>query len=351
MTDANGAASEPTPVGDTQQEALKRDDAGFYHDPPLWVGSSPVDHASQSANFPAFRETVFDKALSNRIALKVTREGLFAFTFSSWEPGRLLPDSPGAPMDFEKQASAILNRTLVMNAFLAFFYTNEHRLSQFERDRMVVTPELVISMHGDGMGFGTQRVSQLVLSSYESTYRPQVPAIFDDRIMFRGKPVPLEVVAKTADELDQLLASDTSDGLLLADLFLRSSKSYQDQNHSFALIINWTITEKLIQELWQVYQRDNKDRDGRRFITKERAKRLDDGRTFTAAVITEMLSFAQYISAELYADICIVRKKRNDWIHSLVSGISSDDARKAADVSSRLLQQVRGIELEGRRGL
>ena len=68
--------------------------------------------------------------------------------------------------------------------------------------------------------------------------------------------------------------------------------------------------EKLINELWAKYKADNKERDGRTFISGERAKRLDDGRSFTASVISEILSFANYIDYDLYADMSKVRKRR-----------------------------------------
>jgi hypothetical protein len=305
-------------------------------------------------DFDSFRETIFRRRLASGIEVKVTREGLFAFGFDTWAPGQFPVIETSDPQHFEALASTILNRTLVMNSFLAFLYTNEVVLDRFAHDRMVVTPELVISMRNldsIDMGFGNQTVSYLALSSFPTTYVPHLPPSMDSRIRMRGTPISVNVVEKSADDLSNLMQAEEADGLQLVDLFLKASKSYQDHNHSLAVIMNWAITEKLIQELWRNYQADNQQRDGKPFITGERRKRLLDGRSFTASVITEILSFAGYIDYDLYSDISKVRKIRNDWMHSLVSTISSTDATRAASVASRLLEQLRGIELQGSGGL
>jgi hypothetical protein len=335
---------------------MNRDSSAFYHDPPMWVGTSPVDHTDSppSVDFDSLREPVFEAELSGGIKLRVSREGLFKFDFSNWEPGVYPPDDDGTPAPFDDQVAVILARTTVMNSLLGFLYTNELKMHRFSRDQMVVTPETVIStgsFDGDlSMGFGNQRVSHLALSSYPSTYLPSLPVTMDNRIQMRGAPLPIDVMTKTADDLSHLIEEWGTDGLLLIDLFMRASKAYQDHNYSAALINHWAITEKLLQELWSKYQDDNKQRDGEDFITGDRRKRLQDGRTFTAAVISETLSFADYIPHKLYVKMGKTRKARNDWIHPPGKPITRKHAIESTEVCQEMLKLVRNVEMIGQTG-
>ena len=334
---------------------MNRDSSAFYHDPPLWVGPSPVDYAvsPSSFDFDSLREPMFETALSGGIKLRVTREGLFKFGFVDWEPG-VYPLEPGGGMvPFDAQVAVILARTTVMNSFLAFLYTNEMSMHNFNRDQMVVTPETIIPTGAFeidlGMSFGNQHVSHLALSSYPSTYRSNIPATADNRIQGRVS-LQIDVLRKAADDLSRLIDSSGTDGLLLTDLFLRASRAYQDHNYSAALINHWAITEKLLQELWSKYQDDNKQRDGKDFIVGDRRKRLQDGRTFTAAVISETLSLADYLPFEMYVSMSKTRKARNDWIHAPGKPITRNHAVVSTQVCQEMLKLVRGIELIGQAG-
>ena len=113
------------------------------------------------------------------------------------------------------------------------------------------------------------------------------------------------------------MTNHRDEGVLLVDLFLRASKAYQDHDHSLSHIKNWTIIERLINDLWKQLQEDYKTRDGAIFIGGERKKRLQDGRTFTASVMSEMLSFLDYLPKDIYDDMTKIRKTRNEWMHGL----------------------------------
>lgn len=332
---------------------MQREASGFYHDPPLWIGSSPINYGvEEPVNFGSFRDVIFRQKLSCGIEIKVSREGLFSFGFTDWELGMFKVEEAGIN-EFKIQAETVLRRTNVMNAYLAFLYTNEIVMKNYGRDCMVITPELIISMNSldkDDMGFGNTHVSRLALSSYPSTYQDLLHPTFDDRISMRGMPVDLSVAEKTASDLNILINTTGLDGILLADLFVRASKSYQEHNYSFSLIINWAITEKLLQELWTRYQEENTLRDDKVFLSKDRKKKLNDSRTFTAAVISETLSLANYIDYDLYEKLSIVRKVRNDWMHKQIAA-SSSDGQVAMDVCEQLLSLVRKIELRGQKSL
>lgn len=326
---------------------MDRNTAAFYHDPPMWFGSSPAGFAdvNQTPDFDSFRTAVVQRNLGNGIEVKVTTEGLIGFNFAAWEPGILPEESDLTEGGFEQQAQRIVRRTQVMNSFLAFLYTNGHAIHQRAYHRMVVTPELVIPMQGldnQGMSFGNSTVAHLAMSSFPSTYPVGTPPLFDNRLLTRGEPIPVEVIDRTVSDLDDLMTRHPEDGIVLLDLFLRATKAHQDHNHNAAVIGYWAVCEKLVNELWQQYLADNRERDGEVFISRKRKETLDDGRSFTASVMIEMLSFASRIDFDLYNKLSQVRKARNGWMHAL-KDITVDDARTAGKASEELLKQVRGV--------
>ena len=165
---------------------MNRDLAGFYHDPPLWVGSVPTIELNREpptdfSQFRDFSETAVAKTIAGTVKFRVSREGLFAFVFSNWPPGHFPEDTEGTPLEFDRTATVQLNQASVMNAFLAFFYSAELKIARFARDWMVVTPELRLplnSLDGDtGMGFGNQSIAHLAMARFASTYRPGLPIV------------------------------------------------------------------------------------------------------------------------------------------------------------------------------
>ena len=329
--------------------------SAFYHDPPIWLGSSAIDwEHDRSVDFESFDEELFRSSLSCGIEVKVTREGLFSFSFEKWRRGQF-PDEPdNVPTSFDETASIVLRRTYVMNAFLAFFHTAVAGANVAVPDRLVVTPEIAISLEDlsntSGMGFGNSRVSHLAASRFESTYRANRPMFADDRLRTRGAAIPIAAVEQAAKGLEELIESHGEDGLLLADLFLRSTKAYQDHNHSLSLITSWAVIEKLLSRQWRTFQDANTERDGKPFINRPRRERLQDGRTFTAAVIVETLSLSNWLDHQIYLDLNKIRKARNDWMHDL-RAVDAESARLATSTCAKLMFTNLGIELLGATGL
>lgn len=322
----------------------------IYHDPPLWIGSSPVNWEQPvSVDFDSFNNEVVRRTLAGGIKLRVSVEGMISFDFAAWLPGRRPPMENGIMHDMEGAANAAISRTYVMNAYLAFFYSRRILEERHGTERMVVTPELVIPVDQldtlGGSSFNNARVTELVMSRHPTTYGP----LGVMRLMHRDGPVPATVAEHAADDLANLMSQNTVEDIFLVDLFLRASKAYQDHNFSLSVITYWAVVEKLINVLWVRLQVDNKERDGKVFIDGARKKRLMDGRTFSASVMSEMLSFADYISHETYTDLSAIRKVRNDWMHSL-KPVTAKDAELANGVCEQLLEQVKGYVVRGASG-
>jgi hypothetical protein len=328
---------------------MNRNVSGFYHDPPVFLGEHPIDHAGKGGTFGVFFDR-FDKEvlrtnLAGGLALRATVEGMFAFDFSAMTD-YASSDAPDLPDDLDEMAEKIIRRTRVMNAYLAFFYTQQLQIDKLSGRRMVITPELIISMdkmeENSSQGYGNQRVSHLATSRFEATYSSKVPPLFDSRINMRGLPISVEVVQAAAVDLSDLVERHGDDGIMLVDLYLRASKAFQDHNHSLSVIDYWTVVERMVNELWDAMIKDES-------ITGQRRERLEDSRTFTAAVMIEILALLKRIATDLYEDITKVRQARNRWMHTLKT-VTAEDAILANTVCERLLEQVKGLTLKGSTG-
>ena len=324
------------------------DGSGFYHDPPLWVGASPIDEETDELeNLDSLVEVVYQTTMPCGVRISVTREGLFAFGFGSFDMRTILPEAKDRIGSRDENARSVLGRTLFMNAFLALVYTNAGPL-----DRMVVTPEVLMYIGAvDDPALITSspshRLEFLNRSNDAGSYNPNWNPTDDFRIRERSRTIRSSDLAQATDQLASFMSDYPSDGLLLLDLFARASKAYQDYSYSSCLITYWAIIEKLLGELWETFQTDNKTRNGQPFVAGQRLKRLQDGRTYTAAVIIEILSLTSYIDDELYQDISRIRKARNDWMHSLKGNFNHSDADAATRACERMFLQVRNLELRG----
>jgi hypothetical protein len=129
-----------------------------------------------------------------------------------------------------------------------------------------------------------------------------------------------------------------------SDEFYRTSARFA--RSTMCLINYWTIIERLLNDLWNQMQRDFQAHRGADFIDRKRRDRLEDRRTFNASVMSEMLSFLDYIPKDLYDDMSTVRKVRNDWMHKIKS-VDAETARLANSVCERLLKQVKDLTLIG----
>lgn len=326
---------------------------GFYHDPPLWVGERPEElyrEVVRPEAFHAMRDEIVRRTIAGQIEFRATREGLFAFDFTDWPPG-LQPreQTPGFGVH---RIEVILNRTLVMNAFLALLYTEQLRRPEPQPDRMLVTPEQLLSfltIEQPPVFFGNVNIARLAMSRGPSTYASGEPSIGDFRMLARYYTLSREVIEAAASALERFVLPDDTEELLLADLFLRATKACQDHNYSVALITNWAVAEKLLNELWLSYLRANGERNGQPFISGARTDRLLDNRTFTAAVIIEELSLADEIDLSLYSDLTVVRQARNKWLHSATHFIDTNEAWLSSEVCQKLFARVRHIDLQSPR--
>lgn len=331
--------------------------AAYYHWPTLWAGAAPTwaTHPislEQGIDVSVLGDEVYRSALTVGIPVRVLREGMFIFDFSNWEPGRPLPRE--AVPDFDAAASVALRRSTLMNAHLACLHTAIKRLQNTAHLTMVVTPSELISIDsfeeslgGTGSDF---RLAALSVSRFASTYNPALPAYFDWRLQARFPTVEVPTLEESFRLLDVISNHASEDLLDMIDLYTRGCRAYQDHNYSLCLVTMWTIAERLLRTLWKRYVEENRQReiDGNmeNFITGDRRKTLlKDTRTYTAAVMSEILSLTEQIPFQLYRELTNARSARNHWVHDL-EPVSRESAQASVKVAEQMFRLVEDVDLE-----
>lgn len=312
-----------------------------------------LTNSKQSIDVTVLADEVFRGELSIGVPVRVLREGMFIFDFSAWEPGRPLPvqDDPG---DFDVIAAIALRRSTLMNAHLACLYTAIARLQDIApQGTMVVTPSELITINSfeeswGGTG-GDTRLSALSQARFASTYGVGLPPCFDWRLMFRFPTVEVPTLEESFRLLNTITNHSSESLLDTVDLYMRGCRAQQDHNYSLALVMMWTICEQLLQKLWRRYLNDNRQRelDGNKvpFVTRERKKALEDSRTFSASVVSEMLSLVGRLPLHLYKELTKARKTRNRWVHDLAP-VSREAAQSSVKAAEQMLRFVEGVDLE-----
>jgi hypothetical protein len=275
---------------------------------------------------------------------------MFVFDLASWPPENGIPEAP--PPSIEFAAGVMLRRAAVLNARLVCLYTAISRRQNYCHNKMVVSPDNLITFESfDKGGFGSidPRTTWLALSRFPTTYAAGLPIDFDPRLFTRMFVIELATLDESFELLDGVLRHPDSDPLFLADLHLRSCKAFEEHYYSLSLVTAWTIVEKLLRLLWARYLDENRDRptgvDARVFINADRKARLTEGRDYSAAVISKVLSLADRIDFSLYSGISEVRKARNDWIHGLKPA-PREATVKAITVAEQMFSKVCGLDIK-----
>lgn len=322
--------------------------AAYYHSPILYVGQAPEQDADGNVDVQRLGDEVYRAILTVGIAVRVLREGRFIFDFSNWrqETAKSEPEKS----NFANIASTTLKRVSILNAHLACLYTALFRQQKTFPHLMVVEPSQVISMRSLDDATGSSNdvlVGWLSTAQFPKTYSEHRPVWNDPRVAGRMIIINTSTIDKSFHLLNAILENSNSDAILLADLFMRASKSLEDHNYSLSLITSWTITEKVLQSRWEKYLDSQREREidnvKTTFINKERKKTLI-GRDYSASVVSEILSLAGILPFELYKDMQVIRKVRNNWIHSLAP-VSMEMASLSLKVTATILYLFERIYL------
>jgi hypothetical protein len=347
-----------------QAERARSEAAAYYAWPLVWVGAAPDNiHVSvppgempPDLELSQLEQVVVEADLPQGVRIRAHRDGMFVFDFSTWAPYTTDPAQPLG--DFFELANLVLRRVALMNAHVACLHTAILRIQNIAHGVTALSPSGILPMSPydapEGVSLPDPRIGHIHSARYAVTYSSHLPMVMDWRIGHR-----MLVETPTVEESFRLLGGLLSHGsteqvIALADLIVRSAAAYGDHDYNQALMTAWAITESLLQELWERYIEDNRQReiDGLvvPFINADRKKRLTEDRDITASLTAEMLSLHDRLPLELYRDLSTVRVARNKWIHDL-DPVSADTAGRALAVAEEMLRLVEQIDLSMTQGL
>jgi hypothetical protein len=324
--------------------------AGFYHFPPVWVGAA-ASSSNGEVDLNELNDQIFNESFANGVQMRVSREGLFLYDFSSW-PEAVMP-SGDRPPAFEGIASVQLKRCAFMSSFLACLYTSLSSVQSTVIPKMAISPsDLVLAQTLDGPNMSSSdfRVMSLLMSRYVSTYPAGFPLQVDWRLGFRHTVIDRLTLEQGVAIFDEILAHGGGNhGLItISDIYTRACTYFEEHNYPLCLINAWAICEVLLQARWVSYVEANQDRaidtSTARFISQERKRRLTSSRDYTASVILETLSLLDQIPFDLYKKLDKARSTRNGWIHEL-RPVRADDARATIEAAESLFSSDFGVVL------
>ena len=330
----------------------------YFHIPPVWIGEAPTLPELQQRQMTSFGD-VCSRRLQAGVSVSALKDGFFVFDFTNWAPGApvLVPSytteeggvRPVRVTRAEEQAKAHLYKCIsVMNAHLACLSSSLSTVQGLAIPlRQVVTPATYLRADNSQPRpwFVGLNPSWEPLHAYiEMQAGLLSPSNATVRQVFRQ-----DAVLRSFDLLEHVLTYSETDLLTLVNLLYLGAVSYTEHDFPTALVLAWTVCERLIRILWDRYISENSE------ITHENGKKVQvvnskgkdklKGRDYTASVMTEVLSIARVIDYEMYKRVDQVRSVRNGWLHSL-DAISDRQASIALQTSQDFLAAVSGISMK-----
>lgn len=303
----------------------------FYHIPPCWVVDSfePDGSGKKNGEYP----NVLDTTLDCGVRVVVRQDGLFLFEFVDLESCKsvYIPEFKAAEgfrlklptkrQEADRKAlEHAMNRCEFMNCFMACLNS---AISIHERR---ATPVTQFSSPGD------------YLTDEINVFWKPLHAHFsiNSKKVNRSYTLSQEALDGAIELMEQVAKSGQGCISVLNTMY-QAHYLYSNLDFSNALLLAWMASEKLIGELFSKYLSAEEKFKGKR------RKKLKDGRTFSAAIVLEMLELGGSIEEDLYKKLEEVRQARNKWIHSLDT-VSSELASQSLRSSEELFRQVHSID-------
>lgn len=224
------------------------------------------------------------------------------------------PDKPGSNEKSKFHADVLRALNLV--------------LLRLALDGEISQPVSPVDVALSGLLRGHAAVAQGTESRTPRTVEPTLALRFGARWIFYGAQE--EALAVLDDMTDALRLEEVSP--TLPQLLLGALWNYRSQAMAEALIDSWMVIEQIINRYWSEHRAGLAD--------ELRAARLDDGRTYTAAIRIEILQTVGRLPPNVAEATHIARKRRNDLVHG--ASISDSAGKEAILAMSSLLEHYLG---------
>lgn len=344
---------------------------GYYLYPAQWIESSPVN-LEEDGNQLIFNGTKAVEAVwSGKIRTRTYdfdviayRDGLFEFYFKYiLKHEKRVPFSADLTQirDLDDEISSNIVR--LFNAQLACLFVSLRRNlddTEFRKLRFgtyaVMKPQMwgfTRNETGGGQGFRGNLPDYLTITRALVAHHPSVILGGDiDNIIWglsgyisRGgllSAIPVKAIQDSFDLLTSLLNQQRAVNLITVwALLAKSLQSFVDADYDWCLINAWVAIERIISDVWSDYLQNNRQRQTitgtlQQFINK---KRLDELERYDASKKIEILSLLGVLDHRIYESLTGIRRKRNDWVHSL-KRVEVEDANQAIDLLMVLLEGI-----------
>ncbi len=315
---------------------------GFYTYKPFWSERKPDLELFNSKNYdiPGFyslmAEIVF-KHKEKNIDICVCRDGLIMVSkyFSKranieqkWKEYLELLNT--IYLLFE--SSYLKNNTLLHFDISSITYQDAFGL-EFENGQF----------KGQGVpaySYAEKYVEGRFLSNYDTTddkYWHHYDRRIKQRIVI-GK----ETFSRLKKDLSKLFSHENPYELIsIFSDYTKSLSEYKILNFNTSLVLSWFIIEKFINKYWENFIDSNPA-----IIDSKRKDCLQDYRTYTIAVKSEILEFNKIITLEQYKKINRLRVKRNAIVHQNSKQVTSEECGLAFDLIKEFIFKFSAIDLK-----
>ena len=264
-----------------------------------------IEHIEQIHSDPYFATEVFERTIIGENEILFTRNGgLFVRPpLSLSDPYRdqsavTLTNDFKAKLSFQEKAATCFNRIICEFAFLGI--VSEAATPVHISYGQLINAHALITSGGGGREMYLERTSypsKLLLKDDWRTHR-MFPTAQATKVM---KQDCTRTLVKISEELPALIVGAYS--------------LFSQRQLSESLIDSWIVCEQAINHLWKNYLSTIKD--------TSRIKRLNDSRTYSASVRTEILHSIGKIPTPIYEELNKARKNRNDLAHGAKTTLSA----------------------------
>ena len=338
---------------------------GFIHWPRLWAGLSPMCLSGKydpTAFDPiTLRDEVWSGTLgSNKIPIKVHRDGSFLFDLQLYCGGNLIPE------DLSSQSMTSIGnldeqRCEFLSAYLYCLHTKISSEQKQTVSKMIVRPKMLVIESDQIINVKEdQLASQLAQAPYAGSYSDEKPQFMDFRVNTHpGNCVHTNTLSAAGSLFSKILDSDKSEELIrLCSLQLRAYEDAEQHQYRFSLAQAFMVSEFILSEMYSERNDNEANRDS---IFKKIKSLCHEGielpvcqacRSDFKKSRKESLSWKECLSGTLTEEdveegrICLnrVRLCRNKWIHGH-DVIQANEAEEAIRVSEDLIRMRYGLTL------
>lgn len=326
---------------------------GYFRIPAVWVGSAPTNPAVETG-MSLGRQVAHKATLGCGMDAYAMRNGLFLFDFlrsrigevvrvPGYERPATLPYTPprSHAIAGAKAEQVSLLRAQIMNVHQACLISSEYVVRR--RSAAMGFPITAWStVHSIGIAHpvpyhddveGVHALAMNVLDGkYASAFAPSQRRVLE-----------VDVVAHSFKTLNHVLDLENGRYIPIVEAAYQSACRSVELRVGESIAIGWTVCEQLVSEEWKsLLNGSETNRGDDTKMTRDRKKKLL-GRDYTASVMVEMLELHGRLTGNLYRNLEIARKARNNWAHDMAVPTGGDVW--ACQQAVRELLSRKGIQL------